>query len=92
MVMDDPKQVILLVHNWKHAEVVFGKQLRQVVPHVILLGAVSGHRAAYAEVCDGVTPQDLQRDALDYRRAKDKSEQKLRVLSDSSAISALNNL
>ncbi len=48
-------------------------------PHVVLLGIVSGQRAAYAEVCAGVTPQDLQRDALDYRRARDKSDKSLEL-------------
>jgi hypothetical protein len=48
-------------------------------PHVVLLGIVSGQRAAYAEVCDGVTPQDLQRDELDYRRAKDKGDKSLEL-------------
>jgi hypothetical protein len=48
-------------------------------PHVVLVGIVSGQRAAYAEVCDGVTPQDLQRDELDYRRAKDKGDKSLEL-------------
>ena len=48
-------------------------------PHVVLLGIVSGQRAAYAEVCDGVTVQDLQRDELDYRRARDKSDKSLEL-------------
>ena len=48
-------------------------------PHVVLMGMVSGQRAAYAEVCDGVTPQDLRRDELDYRRAKDKSDKSLEL-------------
>ena len=48
-------------------------------PHVVLMGIVSGQRAAYAEVCDGVAPQDLQRDELDYRRAKDKSDKSLEL-------------
>ena len=48
-------------------------------PHVILLGMVSGQRAAYAEVCDGVSLQDLQRDELDYRRAKDKGDKSLEL-------------
>ena len=48
-------------------------------PHVVLLGMVSGQRAAYAEVCDGVTPQDLQVEELDYRRAKDKSDKSLEL-------------
>ncbi len=48
-------------------------------PHVILLGLVSGQRAAYAEVCDGVTAKDLQRDDLDYRRARDKGDKSLEL-------------
>ena len=48
-------------------------------PHVLLLGIVSGQRSAYAEVCDGVTAQDLDRDELDYRRAKDKSDKALEL-------------
>ena len=48
-------------------------------PHVVLVGFVSGQRAAYAEVCDGVTEQDLQRDELDYRRARDKSDKSLEL-------------
>ncbi len=48
-------------------------------PHVILLGLVSGQRAAYAEVCDGVTPEDLARDELDYRRARDKGDKSLEL-------------
>jgi len=48
-------------------------------PHVILLGLVSGQRAAFAEVCDGVTAQDLQRDDLDYRRARDKGDKSLEL-------------
>ena len=48
-------------------------------PHVVLMGMVSGQRAAYAEVCDGVTAQDLQRDELDYRRARDKSDKSLEL-------------
>ncbi len=48
-------------------------------PHVVLMGMVSGQRAAYAEVCDGVVPQDLQRDELDYYRAKDKGDKSLEL-------------
>ena len=48
-------------------------------PHVLLLGIVSGQRSAYAELCDGVTAQDLDRDELDYRRAKDKSDKALEL-------------
>lgn len=48
-------------------------------PHVVLWGLVSGQRAAYAEVCEGVTPQDLDRGELDYRRAKDKGDKSLEL-------------
>ena len=34
-------------------------------PHVVLMGLVSGQRAAYAELCDGVTAQDLERGELE---------------------------
>ena len=48
-------------------------------PHVLLIGLVSGQRAAYAEVCDGVSLRDLQPDQLDYRRGKDKSDKSLEL-------------
>ena len=48
-------------------------------PHVVLMGVVSGQRAAYAEVCDGVTAQDLQRNELDYSRARDKGDKSLEL-------------
>jgi hypothetical protein len=48
-------------------------------PHVILYAMVSGQRAAYAEVCDGVTAADLQADVLEYRRARDKGDKSLEL-------------
>ncbi|MFM2069604.1 MAG: hypothetical protein RLZZ584_4513, partial [Pseudomonadota bacterium] len=48
-------------------------------PHVVLVGLVSGQRAAYAEVCDGVSAQDLAGDELAYRRARDKSDKSLEL-------------
>ena len=48
-------------------------------PHVLLLNLVSGQRAAYAEVCEGVAAVDLQVDELDYRRARDKSDKSLEL-------------
>ena len=52
-------------------------------PHVILFTLISGQRAAYAEVCEGVTPADLQIDpeveALEYRRARDKGDKSLEL-------------
>jgi hypothetical protein len=48
-------------------------------PHVILFDIVSGQRAAYSEVCDGVSAKDLDSDELDYRRAKDKGDKSLEL-------------
>ncbi len=48
-------------------------------PHVLLVDIVSGQRQAYAEVCDGVQPADLETDELDYRRAKDKADKSLEL-------------
>jgi hypothetical protein len=48
-------------------------------PHVVLIGLVSGQRAAYAEVCDGVTGHDLERGELEYRRARDKGDKSLEL-------------
>jgi hypothetical protein len=48
-------------------------------PHVILYALVSGQRAAYAEVCEGVTPEDLQVQELEYRRGKDKGDKSLEL-------------
>ena len=48
-------------------------------PHVLLLNLVSGQRAAYAEVCEGVSADQLQTDPLDYRRARDKTDKSLEL-------------
>lgn len=48
-------------------------------PHVVLFNLVSGQRAAYAEVCEGVTAADVQREILEYARARDKSDRSLEV-------------
>ncbi|HEX7326271.1 MAG TPA: hypothetical protein VF292_13110, partial [Rhodanobacteraceae bacterium] len=48
-------------------------------PTIVLYGMVSGHRQAYAEVCAGVTADDLAVDSLDYRRAKDKQDKSLEI-------------
>ncbi len=47
--------------------------------HVILYALVSGQRAAYAEVCEGVTSADLRSDTLEYRRARDKDDKSLEL-------------
>jgi hypothetical protein len=48
-------------------------------PHVVLFDIVSGRRSAYAEVCDGVSASDVEREDLDYRRARDKSDKSLEL-------------
>ena len=48
-------------------------------PHVLLFSLVSSQRQAYAEVCEGVAPADLQGDELDYRRARDKADKSLEL-------------
>lgn len=48
-------------------------------PHVILYRLVSDQRTAYADICDGVTPADLEIDELSYRRARDKEDKSLEL-------------
>ncbi|MBQ1763787.1 MAG: AAA family ATPase, partial [Aquincola sp.] len=48
-------------------------------PHVLLFKLVSSQRQAYAEVCEGVSPADLQGEELDYRRARDKADKSLEL-------------
>lgn len=48
-------------------------------PHVILYALISGQRSAYAQVCEGVTQEDLQGDELEYRRARDKGDKSLEL-------------
>ncbi|XAH22860.1 UvrD-helicase domain-containing protein [Xylophilus sp. GW821-FHT01B05] len=48
-------------------------------PNIILYRFVSAQRAAYAEICEGVDADDLKRDTLDYRRAKDKHDRALEL-------------
>ena len=48
-------------------------------PHVILFAMVSDQRAAYAELCEGVTRADLQAETLEYRRARDKNDKSLEL-------------
>ncbi|TAN52040.1 MAG: hypothetical protein EPN21_04975 [Methylococcaceae bacterium] len=47
--------------------------------NIVLYRFVSNHRAEFAEIADGVTLQDLASDALEYRRAKDKTDKSLEV-------------
>ena len=45
--------------------------------NVILFNLISSERAAYQEVCEGVTDADLAATDLAYRRARDKSDKSL---------------
>lgn len=47
--------------------------------HTVLYRFVSGHRAAFADIAEGVRPEDLAADTLEYRRAKDKSDKSMEV-------------
>lgn len=46
---------------------------------VILYRFVSGSRAAYASLAEGVEATDLERDELDYRRGRDKTDKSLEI-------------
>ncbi|MCF3636117.1 AAA family ATPase [Komagataeibacter intermedius] len=48
-------------------------------PNIILYRFISGQRAAFAEICDGVDAAALERETLDYRRAKDKHDRSLEL-------------
>jgi hypothetical protein len=47
--------------------------------NIVLYRFVSDHRAEFAEIVEGVDKQDLAKDTLDYRRAKDKSDKSMEV-------------
>ncbi|BBL75880.1 UvrD-helicase domain-containing protein [Methylomagnum ishizawai] len=47
--------------------------------NIILYRFVSDHRAEFADIAEGVTPEDLKSDDLEYRRAKDKADKSLEV-------------
>lgn len=47
--------------------------------NVVLFDLVGHARAAFAEVCSGVTREDLAKDELSYARAKDKRDTSLEV-------------
>lgn len=46
---------------------------------VIVYRVVSAERRLFAELCEGITAEDLARDELEYRRAKDKSDKSLEL-------------
>jgi ATP-dependent exoDNAse (exonuclease V) beta subunit len=47
--------------------------------HVLLFDLVSGQRAAFGEVCEGVSHHDLAGDEIEYRRARDKTDKSLEL-------------
>jgi hypothetical protein len=47
--------------------------------NIVLFRFVSDHRAEFSEIVEGVRKADLAGEALDYRRAKDKSDKSLEV-------------
>lgn len=47
--------------------------------NIVLYRFISDHRAEFAEITDGVRPEDLLTEQLDYRRARDKSDKSLEV-------------
>jgi hypothetical protein len=48
-------------------------------PTVVLFNLVSGNRATFTDICEGVSPSDLQADSLAYSRAKDKTDKSLEI-------------
>ena len=47
--------------------------------NIVLYRFVSDHRAEFNDIAEGVRKEDLARDQLDYRRARDKSDKSLEV-------------
>ena len=47
--------------------------------NVILVDMISSQRQAFAEIANGVRPQDLAGDTLDYSRARDKTDRSLEL-------------
>lgn len=47
--------------------------------NIVLYRFVSDHRAEFTDIVDGVAKSDLAADALEYRRARDKSDKSLAV-------------
>ena len=47
--------------------------------NIVLYRFVSDHRAEFTDIADGVAKADLAAEALDYRRARDKSDKSLEV-------------
>ena len=48
-------------------------------PNVILVNLISGQRAAFTDICEGVEAADLQAETLDFRRARDKADKSLEI-------------
>lgn len=48
-------------------------------PNIILSNFISSQRTVYREIVEGVSPQDLEKDTLNYSRAKDKADKSLEI-------------
>ncbi len=47
--------------------------------NILIYRFISGHRAEYSHIAEGVTAEDLKGGDLEYRRAKDKADKSLEV-------------
>lgn len=48
-------------------------------PSVVLFNLISSNRTTFSAICEGVSPGDLEADALTYSRAKDKTDKSLEI-------------
>ncbi len=48
-------------------------------PTTVLYNVVSNNRTTFRDICEGVSPEDLVHQDLEYRRAKDKADKSLEV-------------
>jgi ATP-dependent exoDNAse (exonuclease V) beta subunit len=47
--------------------------------NIVLYRFISGNRARFSEIAEGVSAADLEGDELDYRRARDKTDRSLEI-------------
>ncbi len=47
--------------------------------NIVLYRFLSGHRQDYAAIAEGISPEDLAADSLEYRRAADKTDKSLEI-------------
>lgn len=48
-------------------------------PNIILYNAISTYRQTFNEICEDVHAEDLEKNTLEYRRAKDKTDKSLEI-------------